>query len=218
MNETDLKLFRPTPGQQFSNCKIPKKCQKRLISGDQRYITKCEKIANCDELNGFDWLNSCSSCADDYAWKFNPQIQEPDFTECVQNMILDLDCLALETPNLCGLCKSGFEPDANGICQHNDIDNCEILQISADEMYLPVRARWFTRSLNIGITEVNYFAYYGVYKEGFGCFECNGLFSLATTERERCLPKEEDPKAVWNSGNVAIVDCSEYFYPAEGNF
>ena len=85
-------------------------------------------------------------------------------------------------------------------------------------MYLPVRARWFTRSVNIGIVEVNYFAYYGVYKEGFGCFDCNGLFSLAITDRQRCLPKGEDPKAVWNSGNVAVTDCEEYFYPAEGNF
>lgn len=157
-------------------------------------------------------MNSCSSCADDYAWAYNINTQEPDFTQCISNAILDLDCIALETPNKCGLCKSGFEPDANGICQHPDIDNCEILQISSDEMYLPVKARWFHRSVDQVSPDVNHFVYYGIYKEGFGCFDCNGLFSLAVTQRKRCLSKQDDPKAIWNPTNSSISNCVEYFY------
>ena len=48
----------------------------------------------------------------------------------------------------CGLCKSGFEVDDNGICQQIDRDNCETLHVSATEEYIPVKARWIHRHGN----------------------------------------------------------------------
>jgi hypothetical protein len=44
--------------------------------------------------------------------------------------------------NTCGLCKSGFEVDSNGICQQIDRDNCETLHVSSTEEYIAVKARW----------------------------------------------------------------------------
>ena len=46
----------------------------------------------------------------------------------------------------CGLCKSGFEIDSNGVCQQIDQDNCETLTISSSKEYIAVKARWFQRN------------------------------------------------------------------------
>jgi hypothetical protein len=66
------------------------------------------------------------------------------------------------------------------------------------------------------LTQLDYFQYYGLYKEGFGCFDCNDLFSLVQTTKRRCIPKEDDPKAVNNPDNKEILNCASYQYENSG--
>ena len=79
------------------------------------------------------------------SFRFANVSDEIDYTECVLNSRFDLDCIAMTDSATCGLCRSGFEVDANGICQQVDRDNCETLHVSVDEEYLPARAKWFHR-------------------------------------------------------------------------
>jgi hypothetical protein len=151
---------------------------------------------------------------------------EIDYTECIFNNHFDLNCIALIDSDTCGLCKSGFEVDSVGVCQQIDIDNCLTLHASATEQYIPVKARWFRRDGKclvyliegfFGDRQSDYFQYYGLFKEGFGCFECSSLFSLLSTSQKRCIPKENDPKAMNYSLNGGIPNCFGFFYENSGN-
>lgn len=177
-----------------------------------RFITKCEQIQHCDSMNGLEWYNSCSGCADDYLWKWDNSAMEVDYTECVSNTHMDFDCVAMLDATTCGLCKAGFEVDSNGICQQIDQDNCETLRVSDSEEYIAVKARWFQQNGSFGGNPIDYFQYFGLFKEGFGCFDCNDLFSLIRTKEKRCISKADDPKAMKNPANESIPHCLTYFY------
>lgn len=119
---------------------------------DGIFISKCEKIQNCDLDEGYEWYNSCSQCAQGYLWEYNPlsrriinSIEEIDYTSCIKNVHNDLDCEALDSIGQCGLCKAGFEIDEFGICQLHIEDNCEFLYTVDNEELLFHRARYFQR-------------------------------------------------------------------------
>lgn len=58
----------------------------------------------------------------------------------------------------------------------------------------------------------DYFQYYGMFAEGFGCFDCNDLFSLLQSKHKRCIRKDRDPKSADIPANETIHNCLRFYY------
>lgn len=41
-----------------------------LVTAAPGYVVSCSAITNCDSTNGKNWLNSCSKCSANYAYKY----------------------------------------------------------------------------------------------------------------------------------------------------
>lgn len=65
---------------------------------------------------------------------------------------------------------------------------------------------------DMDVLNVDTYAYFGIFKEGFGCFMCNDLFALVSSSSKRCIQKQYDQKSYFHTENISIPNCLSYFY------
>ena len=106
-------------------------------------------------------MNSCSECEVGYSFKFDPNTQTIDHSECVANLQSGSLCLAFDpTDKLCKACRRGFYLNKDSFCSKLSTQYCKagFLDYKYGGSYLKNSPSFYTY----------------IFHQGYGCTYCEG--------------------------------------------
>jgi hypothetical protein len=168
--------------------------------------TACTAIPNC---TGTQWFNSCSQCANNFAYEFNTTTNEIDYTSCV-SYTFDANCYAVSNTGQCQICKKGFVLNEDLFCDNYTPPNCA----SNNNFNYATSGPSFTAN-NPNYKAFMHFRHNNV----LGCGACKTGYSIVELSSNLRICTESEYIKTYGSTLGAtsnyIKYCESYFYDSD---